>query len=106
MSCTVNLYVGNSSVCELTGLKNSVTGVADTGATVNVTLYSGDTEVTGQTWPASMAHVADGTYRVTLNHDISIQAGYTYTAVITATGSGSEVGRWELTGQAQTRKCS
>ena len=49
MSCDLTLYVANSNVLELQGLTNSATGVADTGATVTVTLKDrAGANVTGQ----------------------------------------------------------
>ena len=107
MSCSLSLYVGNSNVIELQGLQNSVTGLADTGATVQVTVKDRDgVVVTGQSWPAFMAHVSAGTYRATLESDIAITAGVKYLAVIDATGSGGEIGHWEADVVAQTRKCT
>lgn len=107
MSCDLTLYVANSNVLELQGLTNSATGVADTGATVTVTLKDrAGANVTGQSWPASLAHVSAGTYRATLENDIGITAGIKYLAVINATGSGGEIGHWEADVVAQTRKCT
>ena len=107
MTCNVALYVGNSNVVELQALTNSVTDVVDTGATVTCTIYdSSGTEVTGQSWPAAMAHDAAGTYRATLDDDIAIIADRAYTVHVDATGTGAEVGHWEVTITAQTRKTS
>lgn len=91
----LTLYVGNTNVIELQGLKNSVTGTTDTAATVEVTLKDGaGVEIAGQSWPASMVHDADGTYRATLEDDLSLRKGGRYFAYVTATGSGGEVGNW------------
>lgn len=106
MSCELSLYVDNSNVVELQTLTNSVTGVADTGATVTVTLKRGDAEVSGQVWPASMAHVSAGTYRATLDDDIVLVNRREYIAVIDAIGSGGEVGHWEAPVTASTRDCT
>jgi hypothetical protein len=60
MSCgepTV-LYIGNTSVLELVGLIDIVTGDPITDAVVTVTLYdSNDAEVAGLVWPTTMPHI-------------------------------------------------
>jgi hypothetical protein len=102
----MNLYLDNSNVIELRSLTNSVTGVVDTGASVSVTIQDASgTPVTGQVWPVSMGHDSDGTYRATLDSSINLIAGRKYTAVVTATGSGSEVGEWNCSVIAQDRLC-
>ena len=103
----MNLYLDNSNVIELRSLTNSATAAVDTGATVTVTLTDAQgNEVSGQAWPASMAHVADGTYRATLEDDIAIVAGQIYKAVVSATGSGGQTGKWSCPVIAETRACS
>lgn len=93
MSCDLKLYIGSGNVVEWQELTNSVTGVVDTGATMTVTLKdSAGEEVDGQVWPATMAHDAAGTYRATLEDDLDLTVGDTYTAEITVTGSGGEPG--------------
>lgn len=97
MSCAEILYKNCSNVIELADLTNDVTGVVDTTATVTVTLIdSGGNEVTGQTWPATMAHVAAGLYRATLEDDIDINDRQPYTAVIDITGTGGEIDYREI----------
>jgi hypothetical protein len=105
MSCTVELYIGNSNVVELQTLTNSVTNVIDTGATVTVTLTDTDgTEVTGQAWPTSMPHASpDGTYRATLEDDLVLVDTKKYIAVVDAIGTAGEVGHWEQKVIAATR---
>jgi hypothetical protein len=100
------LYLDNSNVIELAGLKNSVTGMADTGAAVAVTLLdSAGVAVVGETWPLTMSHANDGLYRVTLSHDIIISALSRYTAVVDVTGSGGEAATWRCSVTARTRVC-
>jgi len=109
MSCALTLYVDNSNVVELQGLTNSASGDFDVGATVTVTLYDRDgVAVTGQVWPATMAYVTgtDATYRATLESDIDIVAGRVYRAVVSATGSGGETGKWTGSVIAETRSCT
>ena len=103
----MDLYLDNSNVIELRSLTNSVTGVVDTGATVTVTIKdAAGTNVTGQTWPAAMSHDTDGTYRATLDPGMSIDYKHTYTAIVTAVGSGGETGVWKCPVIAEIRRCS
>lgn len=107
MSCSIELYVGNSSVVELQALTNSVTGALETAATVTCTIKdSAGVDVAGMTFPISMPHTSvDGTYRATLQDGIAIIAGRRYTAVVDAVGSAGEVGHWEAPVTADTREC-
>jgi hypothetical protein len=93
------LFVGNSSFLELQALTTVATGALDLGATVTGTLYDADgSEVAGQVWPVAMALVVEspstGKYRGSLESDIVISPNRRYTAVVNATGSGGEVGKW------------
>ena len=100
----VIIYIDNHNVLELQALTKSTTNTADTTATVTVTVKDGSgTNVTGQTWPATMSHVSAGTYRVTLDADLSLTPNRGYVAHITATGTGGEIGHWELQLTAATR---
>ena len=100
----LNIYLGNDTVIELSDVKNTTTQVIDTGAAVAVTLedMQGD-EVTGQTWPLAMPHVAAGLYRATISASIGIEANAQYRAIVTATGTDNEVGLWEYGVIAQIR---
>jgi hypothetical protein len=92
-NCTAELYVNNSNVVEWQSLTNSVTSTADTGASVTLTITdNAGAEITGETWPVTLSHVAAGTYRYTLADDIAITAGSRYTMTFNATGSGGEKG--------------
>jgi len=108
MSCFQILPLGNSVVIQLgtaeLPLRNSVTGTTDTGATVACTLLNAnDAAVVGGTWPVSMPHSAGGVYRATLPATLELTHGASYTALISVTGSGAEVGRFEVECIAQTR---
>lgn len=101
------LYVDNTNVVELRSLTNSVTGLADTTATVRVTLVDRmGTPLPGEIWPVGMAHAGDGLYRATLSHEIEMDHGRKYEAQVEAVGSGGEVGFWRCPVVAQTRRCS
>lgn len=100
----MTIYIDNNNVIKLLSVTNSITGAADTGATVTVTLKdSAGENVSGQTWPATMAHASGGTYRATLDADLVLQQNRKYTAHIGAIGSGGEIGHWELQLAAATR---
>lgn len=102
----MTLYLDNSNVIELRDLTNSVTGAADTGASVQVTITDASgIELSGETWPVLMAHAFAGTYRATLSSSINLVAGRYYRAVVEATGSGSEVGKWTCNVVAASRAC-
>ena len=91
MSCNTGLifYVDNPNVLEWQDVTNSITGLAVTNADVVVTLLdTDDAQVAGQTWPATMTHVAGGTYRAILEADIAIIANRRYFAHIVAEVSG------------------
>lgn len=89
------LYIGNDNIIELQTLTNEATGAADTGATVTVTLTDKlGANVTGQSWPATLAHVSGGTYRTTLADELAITANQRYYATVHAVGSGGQVGHW------------
>ena len=105
MSCFVDFFVGCGNVIEYQALKNSVTGVVDTGATVELTkiVDTAGATVTGQTFPLSMPHDAGGTYRATVSALLAIEAGSEYMAHIDATGSGGETDHREVTIRASYR---
>lgn len=95
MQCT--LYVGNSNLIELKGLKNGATDGYENGAAVNVTLKDeAEQAIPGESWPKSLGYVAasDGDYRATLTEALTISHGQIVTAVVTATASGLTA-KWE-----------
>lgn len=90
------IYIGNTTVIEVQDLTNSVTDAVITNATVTVTLTdSGGTQVAGQTWPLTLTHIAAGTYRATIENDISLVISRSYTATIDATVAGVGAAHWE-----------
>jgi len=99
------LHIGNTTILELQDLTNSVTAAAVTNATVTVTLKDASgVDVVGQTWPATLSHVANGTYRATIEDDITLTENRKYTAIIDATVSGVGVAHWETTVIPQVRQ--
>jgi len=99
--------VGNDNILELDLFKNEAAGTfINSGATMSVTVVdSAGTEVTGQTWPATLSYVAasDGKYRATLEDVAAFVDGSKYTAKITADGGPGLKGFYELPLQGQTR---
>lgn len=96
------LYLGNTMVLEMRGLKNSTTGHFENGASVSVTLKNGGSPIAS---PLSMAYVpgSRGTYRATLPSSVAATEGGSYTAEVVATGPGGSRGEWRLPVRAQHR---
>ncbi len=89
MSCPAVIFnPDNPNVLQWGPVTNNVTGSVVTTADVDVTILNAQgSEVGGQTWPATMAHVAAGLYRVVLESDIEIVPHRPLTAHIVATVS-------------------
>ena len=101
MRVALTLYAGNSTRIELEGL--GVYSAIDTyayanSATVTATLVDSDGDaLSGVTWPLTLAYEADsdGNYSGVVAETLSVSAGDSIVAQITATDSG-EVGYWEV----------
>lgn len=101
---TIRIAPGNNAVVELRNLRNSITNAPDHGAVVHLTIRDKDGEVlSGQDWPATLAHVGRGVYRVTLEAGLVINPLANYEAVIEAIGSGGERGRWVVPVESYVR---
>lgn len=108
MACGDNIIYpqGNHNVIEIRGLRNTVTGARDEGASVSMTLIDVDgAEVAGMVWPKLLAHVSNGLYRATLDASLEVQALMSYTAVIQVVGSGGEEGVWRCPVYVDERPC-
>lgn len=91
----LRLAVNSNNVVELRGLRNTITNALDTGATVLLTIRdAAGIPVSGQTWPATLAHASRGLYRVTLEAAVAIDPLQNYEATIVAVGSGGEQRTW------------
>jgi hypothetical protein len=97
------LYVGNTSVLVVSGVKDRA-GVAITGATVQLVelVDNRGRAVTGITLPITCDHIDAGTYEGEIPADLDIRAGSVYRATVTATASGVTA-EWEETLIAQKR---
>ena len=104
----MNLYLDNSNVVELRGLKDLAIGDSIEDATVRVMAITdaGGNTVAGQVFPVSMPHAGSSTYRATLNHDIAIVRGRAYYALVHAVTPGGVVGNWKCPVTAEVRACS
>lgn len=103
------VYVGNTNIIEVTGLKSAVEGSYVNDADVEVTVQDAEgNAVSGQTWPATMAYVAasNGNYRGILEDDLALVDGTTYFAHIDADGGANRIGHWEFAFVPKTRRGS
>jgi len=95
----MTVFVANTNVLELQGLKNAILDEFINDATVTVTVTDEDgTEITGQTWPATMNYVAttDGWYRAIISDEVELADRVRYIAVIDADGGPDLIGHWEF----------
>jgi hypothetical protein len=101
------VYVDNTNLIEVRGLKSAIEDTFINDATVRLTVKDGEgTNVTGQTWPATMANVAssDGWYRSIIEDDVALVDGTTYYAHIDANAGANRVGHWEFAFTPKTRR--
>jgi len=104
MTCIV--YVANTNLIEVVGLKSAIEGEFIADATVRVTVKDADgAEVSGQTWPTDMAYVAtsNGNYRGILKDTLDLTAGTLYVAHVDADAGDDRIGHWEFNFTPKTR---
>lgn len=92
-----SLYYETDNVIEIPSLTDGIDGSYVNTATVQATLYDQDeVEITGQTWPLSMAYVAasNGTYRGTILDTINVSPGDLVRCVVTATDGADRKRTW------------
>ncbi len=100
------IYINNDNLLSVSDLKNEATGVYINDAAVTMTLKdSTGSEVSGQTWPATMTYVSssNGVYRGTLEDGLSLTEGQSYTAEITADAGSDQIANWSITMTAVKR---
>ena len=91
------LYYQSDNLLEILSVVQNVDGAALTGATVTGRLLDDDgNEVTGQSWPVTLVHAGSGTYRATINDDVSVSVGQKLTAEITVDAGAGLKRIWEV----------
>jgi len=92
------IYDGSDTTIEVTELRNGVTGEYLDAATVTVTLKDADdVEVSGASWPLSMAYVtgSNGKYRANLPAALALTKRARYTAHVSADAGAGLTAEWE-----------
>lgn len=100
------VFVANSNILDLTGLRSEVEEAFITDATVTVTIKDADgEEVAGETWPLAMDYLSgsDGDYTAVISEDVAFVAKTNYYAHIDADGGDGRVGHWEFKFKPLTR---
>ena len=101
----MRLLMNNSSVCSLYNLKNTADDTVVTDADVSLTIYDSNGDpVGGGIWPQTMRHIANGHYRVTLEHRLILKSGRSYNGVVTAVDTEGRQGQWDLQLLAEPQK--
>ena len=81
----MTVFIGNTNVLDLIGLKDALLGTAIGTASVSVTVKDlGGMAVTGTTWPIAMACIdtTNGNYRGIIPETLVLTPGYPYRAVV------------------------
>ena len=101
------VYVANTNVIELIGLKSAIEDeyVNDADVLLTTVRDSDGVEVSGQSFPWTMDYVADsnGDYRGILQDGLEIENGKTYTAIIDVDAGPDRIGHWEFPFTPKTR---
>lgn len=103
---TMAVYVSNTNLLELAGLKSFIEDAFVNDADVTVTLVdAAGEEVAGQTWPTAMDYIvaSDGNYRAILKDTLEMVAKAHYVAQIRADAGTDRVGYWEFPVVPKTR---
>lgn len=99
------LWLNNSHVVQLSGLRNGLSDEFANAATVVATLKnSNGAEVAGQAWPVTLAYVANsnGNYNVVLPPNLNLKKSVRYQLSISATSNGLTA-NWTQYIQAKVR---
>lgn len=106
MTCIV--YVANTNLIEVLGLKSVVEDVFIADADVTVTVKDADgANVAGQTWPLTLASIdgtdPEGNYRGVLKDTLQLTAGTLYVAHVDVDAGADRIGHWEFAFKPKTR---
>lgn len=102
----MTVFVANTNILDLIGLKSAVEDAFINDADVTVTIKDTDgTEVTGASWPVTMDNVAgsDGDYRGVVVDGLGFTAGARYIAFIEVDAGPDRIGHWEFAFVPKTR---
>lgn len=100
------VYVANTNVLELHGLKSAIEDEFVNDADVEFTIVDSEgEEVAGQTWPWPMTYIAasSGDYRAIIKDTAELTAGSSYVAQIHANAGPDRIGYWEFPVKPKTR---
>ena len=88
----LEIFIGNTNIAILSGVKSNLSNEFDDQATISFTLLdkSGG-QVPGQSWPTQMYNEPGGTYACTLEDDLDLSLNYKYTCHVAGIGAGGEV---------------
>jgi hypothetical protein len=88
----LEIFIGNSNLAHMSGVKSGLTGEVDDGATLTITLFENDgtTPVTGQVFPASFFNEPGGDYYAPLDDTLDLSLNYNYVAEVDGIGSSGE----------------
>lgn len=109
MTCVV--YIGNTNILELSGLKSVLEDQFISDADVTLTIKDGDgAEIDGQVWPWTMTPVSvtddTGDYRAIIQDTVEFEAGTIYYAHIDADAGADRIGHWEFAFTPKVRRGS
>lgn len=110
MTCLV-VYVANTNLIEIRGLKSAVEDAFINDADVSLTVKNAvGEEIEGESggWPVTMAYIdaSDGEYRGVLSDALELVDGVTYYAHIDANAGADRIGHWEYAFVAKTRRAA
>jgi hypothetical protein len=93
------MFVANTAVLDVIGLRAELQGEFINSASVTVTIKDSiGIALAGQTWPLAMPYVtgSDGNYRAYLSSALPFISRQNYTAFIDANDGANRVGHWEF----------
>jgi len=94
------LFINNDNVLEADQLKNTVTklNLNNASATVTVALAATSANISGETWPLTLAYVtgSSGKYRATLADTLVVTENAKYIGTLIIDAGGGLRGQWVL----------
>jgi hypothetical protein len=102
----VFIYLSNTNLLQLNGLKNESTDAVIAGAAVTVSIANkAGTPLAGMAWPQAMADVGSGNYELSIPPAVAWVVDTEYVATIDAVAVAG-VGHWELHFKSRRRTTS